>query len=246
MRSSAATSPPSRACGRRPGAPCGCCASRSPILRPCESASPTLASSRRCRRRRGLPGAGSFPGPMWRTSCSAMLWGRRAGAIASRTLAQRRSPKRKLRTTRKGRPSNSARRRSTREPSCISSVMVPATRRIEGERSAWALSEPLLILSCQGLELEDMQKTPKQAQQAASPELLLDSEPVRLRRAAKRAELASECSLQLRPLFSGEPWAHDVSTCQRSTYSSLGPSLAIMCARPMQLFTKPTCFLQLV
>ena len=158
VRSSAATSPPSRACGRRPGAPCGCCASRSPILRPCESASPTLASSRRCRRRRGLPGAGSFPGPMWRTSCSAMLWGRRAGAIASRTLAQRRSPKRKLRTTRKGRPSNSARRRSTREPSCISSVMVPATRRIEGERSAWALSEPLLILSCQGLELEDMAK----------------------------------------------------------------------------------------
>lgn len=41
--------------------------------------------------------------------------------------------------------------------------------------------------------------------------------PLMLRRAAKRAELASECSLQLRPLFSGEP---------------------------MQLFTKPTCFLQ--
>ncbi|CAE7651415.1 HOP3 [Symbiodinium sp. CCMP2592] len=41
--------------------------------------------------------------------------------------------------------------------------------------------------------------------------------PLMLRRAAKRAELASECSLQLRPLFCGEP---------------------------MQLFTKPTCFLQ--
>ena len=205
-----ATSRLSKACGRPPSVRSGCCARRW-MARRCSSASPSSASSCGCLRSRGCPGDASFRDPTWRTSWCAMGWDRQAGVTASQTLVQRRSRRRRRRTTRKGRPSSAVRMRSKKRPSSLSSDTVPRTLQIEDEQSAWVPSGLLLTLSCECLR--DLQSTRVLLVRRISKSHTVSLCDARLRRAAHRAELASECSLELRPLFAGEILASISSMC---------------------------------